>query len=296
MNNVYRSFFIAGLVLLLCSSFIPLMAQQASSSRDTGSAPSAAASSAPAASAPSSRSSVPSASYSGNSSPGFSSMSGSRDMGYASASGGSGGGGYTPNYSQYVNPYTSFWSYDSYSRASLLFSFLNFQYPGVFSGGYFSRFFNNNEPIITPQTALAMRIPSSNAKMLVAAADRLSAIRNQYVADGQSSRLLLDPEVKTLIQKVKFLARQIYKYPALEYVSFGKSGNLVGDDSSQNSESNMEQMDSLIRMLQNQFHEVWESENPSLVSIEQLSLPSPISLAKGIEKLANRLEKTANKS
>ncbi len=279
--------FMLGVAVFLCN---PLQAQQASSSRDTGSSASVAGSAA--SSVPTSSNSVPSVSSS-SSSQSYSSVSGFRDNGYHPASGGSGGGGYIPQYSQWINPYTSFWSYDSYQRATMLFSFLGNVYPGLFNRAYFTRFYNNNEPIVTPQTALVMRVPSNNASMLVSAADRLLAIKEQYVAEGKSDRLLQDPEVKTLLLQIKTLARQIYRYPAVEYMSFGKKSNNPLGSSSQ---ENMEQMDSLIRMLKTQFQEIWESENPSMISVEQLSGPSPISLAKGIEKLADRLGKTANKS
>lgn len=291
-----RRFFIThcflGFVVMFLIGRLP--AQQASSSRDTDSTPSV--SSSPAASAPSASHSVPSVSYAGSGSGSYG-VSGSRDRDfYSGGSGSGGGGGYVPNYTQYINPYTSFWSYESYERANLLFHFLRYQYPGVFSTGYFSRYYNNNEPIITSQTAIAMRIPSANSRQLVTIADRLQAIRTRYASQGQADRMMQDPEVRTLIQSTKMLARQIYKYPPMEYLDVGKTNKPANLSSSKDMDSSFEQLDSLIRMLQNQFHAIWESENPSLVSVDQLSQPSPVSLAKGIEKLADRLAKTAGKS
>ena len=286
--KTFKIIIFSGITLL---ASLALFGQQVSQERDTSGSSSGSVSNP--VSTPSAPQSIPQASTSGNPSySSYNSISSSRDFQPAALSnGGASSGGYAGY--QYINPRTSFWSYDSYYRSMQLFDFLLFNYGNAFGNRYFSRFYINNEPIVNTKVAqYAMRIPMYNAKKLLTVADQLQQIRSKYASGQKSGSLLQDPEFKSFLLQAKELARTIQKYPALEYLEVRKATDLTGKLAQKDFASCLDQMDGYIRMLQNQFSDMVDAESPALISIQQLSQPSFLSLAKGIEKLAAQLEKT----
>ena len=278
-------FFVFSVVLL---SGLVISAQE----RDTSGT--SAASAPVAVQAPSAPQSIPQSSgSSGSYYGGSSNFSSSRDSSYSPMP--SGGGSLPISYGsdRFINNRTSFWSYDGYYRSMQLFDFLMFNYGSVFGNRYFSRYYTNNEPILNTKVAFyAMQIPLHNAKQMLAIANRLQEMRGKYAAQSGKGSLLQDADFKSSVQKIRQLAHLIEKYPALEYLEVRKSNNLTEKMDSKDFETCLNQMDSFIRMLQSQFQTIMESESHAMVSVEQLSQPSFISLAKGIEKLAAQLEKS----
>jgi hypothetical protein len=281
---------VLSLGLLVALSICLSPTAQVSQDRDTsGSVGSSAPASTPAVSAPQS---IPQA-YSTSNTSYSGTYSSSRDIAASSAVSGGGSLPATYGMERYINPRTSFWSYDGYYRSMQLFDFLMFNYRGAFGNQYFSRFYMNNEPILNTKVAhYAMQVPMYNAKKLLAIADQMQQLKSKYATGQGKTSLQQDAEFKALLQKAKELAHSIEKYPALEYLEVRKSTNLVGKSDQRDFESNLNQLDSYIRMLQSQFQEIVNSDSPAMISVEQLSQPSFISLAKGIEKLATNLEKT----
>jgi len=219
--------------------------------------------------------------------------------GYSGGTGYSGGGGsFIPDYSQYINDRTSFYSYNNFIRSQMLFDLLRLYYGGAFNRQYFSRYYNNNEPILNRKTVYyALQQSASRAEQLMKAAAELSDLMAETSGNAMgNSAAARDPRWNELTARIRILAKQIKDDEFLPYVDIRKGNGATAVKTAKLDKlSYTEQANRLITLateLGNQLSGMINNPNPAVVSVNSLYQPTCESLAKEIERVAKSLEKT----
>ena len=292
-------FLIALASLLAMSSLV--LAQSRDIPRGGESSGSAVSSPAPAASvgAISSRdnsSSIGSPGYS-SSMPSIRSSIPSGTGGYSGTGYSGGGGSYVPDYSQYINDRTSFYNFNSFMRSQMLFDLLRLYYGGAFNRQYFSRYYNNTEPIFNRKMLYySLQRSASLAEQLMKAATELNSLLAETSGKAMSnSEAARDPRWNELTTKIRLLAKQIKDDEFLPYVDIRKAnGGTAVKTAKLDKLSQAEQASRLVTLaaeLGNQLSGMINNANPAVVSVNSLYQPTCESLAKEIERVAKNLEK-----
>lgn len=217
--------------------------------------------------------------------------------GYSAAGSGGNGGSYVPNYNQFINDRTSFYSYDSYIRSQMLFDLLRLYYGSAFSSQYFSRYYMNTEPILNRKMLYySLQKSAGRAEQLQRAASELNTLLSEYYrsAAGESAAVR-DPRYSELAGRIRTLARQIKDDEFLPCVDVRK-GNSDASIKTTNLEklSYTEQASRLAELgmkLGSQLSGMINDPNPAVISVNTLTQPTLESLAREIERVAKNLEK-----
>lgn len=217
--------------------------------------------------------------------------------GYSGRNYSGGGGSYIPDYSQYINNRTSFYNYNNFIRSQMLFDLLRLYYGGAFNRQYFSRYYNNNEPILNRKTVYyALQQSASRAEQLMKAAAELNALMTEASGTAMGdSAVARDPRWNELTSRIRILAKQIKDDEFLPYVDVRKeNGSTAVKTAKLDKLSYTEQANRLIALateLGNQLSGMINDPNPAVVSVNSLYRPTCESLAKEIERVAKNLEK-----
>jgi len=210
------------------------------------------------------------------------------------SSGSSGGYGWSPSYQGAV-PYnlssTSFGSYDVYYNWTSYYSFLsrNFNMNPV----YFSRFYRNTEPLITPEMLkLTLLGPLRLSSGMLDSIDELEAM----LRDVEAGKAVDKQALMEKSRSIRALAKAIRSNRTLSYVDLRKERDLYqadrGDIPSLEALSRMREMAvDIDRQLRNLFSQT----STSTVSVEEYSQPSLESLAKGIERICKSIEQSTKR-
>lgn len=267
--------------------FLPLLAQDRTQSSSAGSNRGGGGS------APDVRSSTPAVSTRTTSAPSYSSagtISGGayRDFGARTYA----GGGASPVVRDTPNLRgTSFYSYSNYYYWNdFLFRLMDRFY---MDPTYFSRFYRNNEPLLTPKMQrLAVGNPLILSKRLVAAVDELYGMVEAREAGQPMDRDLMVAKVK----QIRDLAKKIRNDDLLPYVDQrrdidilkGKNVDALGLEA-------VEELRAMALDLNSQLANLYNSSSTATISIDSLAQPSLASLSKGIERLCKTIETSAKK-
>jgi hypothetical protein len=186
---------------------------------------------------------------------------------------------------------TSFTSLDSYYDWQNYYWRMRTMY--MLNGLYFSRFYRNTEPLVTPELMkLTLRGPLSLSTQMVSAVDQLQAM----LTDLQAGKQVNKQDIAAKTQEIRDLAKKIRQDQSLAFVdrrldqSLGK-GNQFDDLGL----AGIDQLRELATDLHTQLKAMYSQSTTSSVSVQNLSQPSFTSLSKGIEKLTKVIEASARR-
>jgi hypothetical protein len=198
----------------------------------------------------------------------------------------SGGAFYMPNLKQ-----TSFTSSRCYYDSLNYFYWVRNNF--YLDRYYFSRFYRNTEPLITPQLArLTMSQPLSLSNRLLASIDQLEALIQDRQAGNQVSR----DEIAAKTEEIRDLAKQVRQDQSIVFFDQRKDKDLL--KGTQYQELGLEaiaQMREMALDLNHQIRNLYEQKSTATVSVEALSAPSFSSLSKGIERLSKVVSESSRK-
>jgi hypothetical protein len=207
---------------------------------------------------------------------------------YAAGSGGVAGGGVIqPNLSG-----TSFQSYTNYYNWNNYYSYLCAHYN--LNPVYFSRFYRNVEPLITPDMLkVTLREPIRLSSNMLDSIDELEGMLAQNASASPADK-------QALLEKSKYireLAKQIRRNQTLSNYDLRKDEDLFKNEEDLKS-LGPEAWSKLHEMavdLDRQLRNMYSQSSTSTVSVDSYSEPSIESLAKGIEKLCKAIENSSKR-
>jgi len=185
----------------------------------------------------------------------------------------------------------------SFVSASSYYDSLNFHYwvynHFYLDRYYFSRFYRNTEPLITPKLAqLTLRQPLVVSSHMLTAIDELEKL----ILDAQAGKPVSKQQIASKTEEIRDYAKQLRQSESLTYFDRRKEKDLL--KGSQPEELGLEAVAQLREMaldLNRQIRNLYEQSSTSTVSVDSLAAPSFSSLSKGIEKLSKVISSSARK-
>ena len=193
---------------------------------------------------------------------------------------------YTPNLQG-----TSFSTPNSYYMFQDFYYYLRTAYH--MNPYYFSRFYRNSEPLITPQMLkLTLRQPMALSSRMLVAIDSLEAM----LKDRQTGKAVDKQVLIAKSQEIRGLAKQIRQDQTLSYIDLRKDKNALKDDSRDVlSPEAISKLRDMATELNRQLKYMYNLSSTSTVTINSFSEPSLESLAKGIERLSKAIESSSKR-
>lgn len=224
-----------------------------------------------------------SADYRSTSVSSYSSASVGRDYSGGSTSAGYPGGSYfvTPNLNG-----TSFSSVNTYYYWNDFYSYLCTRY--FLNSFYFSRFYRNSEPLITPALLkLTLREPLSLSSRMLAAIDELE----QMVRDAQAGKNVDRQALVAKSREIRELAKEIRQNQTLARFDLRKDADLFKEENGLDilSPEAFGKLREMAVDLNRQLKNMYDLSSTSTVSLSSFNEPSLASLAKGIEKISKAM-------
>lgn len=213
----------------------------------------------------------------------------SRDYAGAPASIAPSGGGHVSSAPNLQG--TSFTTLDSYYEWQNYYWRMRTMY-GL-NGLYFSRFYRNTEPLITPELMmLTLRNPLGLSTQMVSAVDQLQAM----LTDLQAGKQVSKQDIAAKAQEIRGLAKKIREDQSLAFVD-GRLDQSIGKGNQFDNLglAGIDQLRELATDLHAQLKGMHNQSKTSTVSVQNLSQPSFASLSKGIEKLTKVIEASARR-
>jgi hypothetical protein len=186
---------------------------------------------------------------------------------------------------------TSFSSSQTYYDSVNFFYWLNSRY--YLDSYYFSRFYRNTEPLITPQLArLTMSQPLSLSNRLLSSIDELEALMRDQRSGNQGSKA----EIAAKTAEIRGLAKHIRQDQSIVFFDQRQDKDLLrGTQYEVLGPEAIAQMREMALDLNHQIRNLYDQKSTTTVSVESLSSPSFISLSKGIERLSKVVSQSARK-
>ncbi len=273
-------------VCLLLLVFLPLPAQERTQASSAGSNRGGGGS------APDVRTSTPAVSTRTTSAPSYSSAGSASGGAYRDFGTRTYAGGAAPVVREVPNLRgTSFYSYSNYYYWNdFLFRLMDRFY---MDPTYFSRFYRNNEPLLTPKLQrLAVGNPLILSKRLVSAVDELS----QMVEAREAGQPIDKDLILAKVKQIRDLAKKIRNDDLLPYVDQRRDIDILKDKSVDT--LGLEAVGELRAMaldLNSQLANLYNSSSTATISVDSLAQPSLASLSKGIERLCKTIEASAKR-
>jgi|RhiMetdeSRZDD1v2_1073273.scaffolds.fasta_scaffold425263_2 hypothetical protein len=163
----------------------------------------------------------------------------------------------------------------------------------MLNGLYFSRFYRNTEPLITPELMmLTLRAPLSFSTQMVAAVDQLQVM----LTDLQAGKQVSKQEIADKTREIRDLAKKIREDQSLAFVDQRLDQNIgKGNQFDNLGLTGIDQLRELVTDLHTQLKGMYNQSTTSSISVQSLSQPSFASLSKGIEKLTKVIEASARR-
>jgi len=186
---------------------------------------------------------------------------------------------------------TSFTSSQTYYDSVNFFYWLNSHY--YLDRYYFSRFYRNTEPLITPQLArLTMSQPLRLSNQLLSSIDELEALMRDQQSGNQGSKA----EIAAKTEAIRELAKNIRQDQSIVFFDQRKDKDLLrGTQHEDLGPEAIAQMREMALDLNHQIRNLYDQKSTTTISVESLSAPSFISLSKGIERLSKVVSQSARK-
>ncbi len=186
---------------------------------------------------------------------------------------------------------TSFVSTNSYYQSMDFFYWVRRNY--FLDRYYFSRFYRNTEPLITPQLArLTLRQPLALSNRLLITVDELETM----IRDTQAGKQVDRQQITDKTKEVRELAKQLRQDQSLNYYDQRKDRDLL--KGTRYDDLGLEAIAQLREMaldLNSQIRSLYEQSSTSTVSVDSLAQPSFVSLSKGIDKLSRVISSSARR-
>ncbi len=149
---------------------------------------------------------------------------------------------------------------------------------------YFSRFYRNTEPLLTPQLAkLTMSQPLHLSNKLLASIDQLEGM----MQDQQAGKAVSKADIAAKTEEIRDIAKQIRQDQSVVFFDQRKEKDLLkGAQHAELGPEAIAQMREMALDLNHQIRNLYEQKSTAIVSVEALSAPSFSSLSKGIERLS----------
>jgi len=161
------------------------------------------------------------------------------------------------------------------------------------SGYYFSRFYRNKEPLLTPRMQkLSVRDPLVLSNYMLAAIDELE----EMLIDARAGISVDKKAVGSKTKEIRDLAKKIRKDDLLSYLDQRKNQNLT--KGMHYERLGVDAIDELRQMaldMNAQLRNLYRADATSTVSVSALTQPSFESLSKGIDKLCKIIDKSAKR-
>jgi hypothetical protein len=186
---------------------------------------------------------------------------------------------------------TSFNTLDSYYDWQNYYWRMRTMY--MLNGLYFSRFYRNTEPLITPELMkLTLRAPLGLSTQMVSAVDQLQAM----LTDLQAGKQVNKQDIAAKAQEIRNLAKKIRQDESLTFIDRRLDQNLgKGNQFDNLGLAGIDSLRELATDLHTQLKGMYGQSTTSSVSVQNLSQPSFASLSKGIEKLTKVIEASARR-
>ncbi len=186
---------------------------------------------------------------------------------------------------------TSFGSVDTWLAWQSFYSYMSLQY--LFNGGYFSRFYRNVEPLVTPQLLrYTTREPLKLSMQMMSAIDDLQTL----LQDRQAGKPVTREQIMEKTEEIRDLSKRIRQNQALTFVDQRKDKDVLkGEDVDVKGLEAISQLREMATDLNVQLQSMYSQSSTSTVSVSALTQPSLASLSKGIEKLSKVIESSAKK-
>jgi hypothetical protein len=203
------------------------------------------------------------------------------------STGGGGGGAYAPDLrgtSFYYAPGTYYsWQRYMYQLQSLYY----------LNPTYFTRFYRNSEPLLTPQLMkLSLRAPIALSTRMLAAVEELEAM----LADAETGKTVDKSAISSKAKEIRDLASKIRKDEVLAFVDRGAEKDVVkGLEVESLGLEGVRKLREMVVDLNTQLKNLYSSPTTSTVSVDSLTQPSFESLSKGIEKMAKSVEHSSRR-
>jgi hypothetical protein len=186
---------------------------------------------------------------------------------------------------------TSFNSVNTYYAWNSFYDYLHFRY--MMNALYFTRFYRNVEPLVTPQLLrLTTREPLRLSMQMMTAVDELEAMLEALQAGKQVSK----QDISAKAQEIRDLAKKVRQDQALTFIDQRKDKDIFKGDNIENlGLQAISQLREMVTDLNTQLKSLYTQNATSTISVSTLTQPSFESLSKGIEKLSRVIENSAKK-
>jgi len=187
-------------------------------------------------------------------------------------------------------PALSFYSYDSYLFWSGFYSYLS-NYYGL-NPLYCTRFYNNVEPLITPQILkLTLRDPVRMSSQMLEMIDQLESM----YSDASSGKPINKALYVATSQQIRDMARSIRGERILSVYDLRKEKDLYSPESGPIKPEDFQKLRELALDLDRQLKNLYTASSTATISADSYKEPSMGSLAKGIEKICKAVEDSAKR-
>lgn len=209
-------------------------------------------------------------------------------------SGGSRSAGYGGTPASFYNPGlqgSSFSSLYSYYSWYDYYSYLCSRY--LLNSFYFSRFYRNSEPLITPTLLkLTLREPLSLSSQMLASIDQLE----QMVRDAQAGKDVDRQALAAKTKEIRDLAKEIRQNQTLARWDLRKDANLYKEDGLDIlSPEGFDKLREMAVDLNSQLKNMYNLSSTSTISLNSFDGPSLASLAKGIVRMSKAIESSSKR-
>lgn len=171
------------------------------------------------------------------------------------------------------------------------YDYLQMRY--LMNGLYFNRFYNNVEPLVTPQLLrLTTREPLRLSMQMITAVDELEAMLQAL----QAGKPVNKQEISAKAQEIRELAKHIRQDQALSFIDQRKDKDILKGNNIENlGLEAISQLREMVTDLNTQLKGMYTQSTTSTISVNSLTQPSLESLSKGIERISRVIENSAKK-
>jgi len=186
---------------------------------------------------------------------------------------------------------SSFNSMGYYYQWQDFFYYLQTRY--YMNGAYFSRFYRNREPLVTPELLrLTVRQPLKMSLQLLSAVDELEGL----IQERNSGKAIDRQALAAKTQEIRELAKKIRQDQSLTFFDQRRDKEILTNAQAENlGLEAIGQLRELANDLHTQLKSMYSESQPATVSVRSLSAPSFESLAKGIDKLTKAIDSSARR-
>jgi hypothetical protein len=175
----------------------------------------------------------------------------------------------------------------SFSSVNYLYQWQDFfwylQRMYYFNPGYFSRFYRNREPLLTPEILrLTLRSPLSQSLRMLQSIEQLE----ELVKEREAGRTVDRQAISLKTKEIRDLAKSIRNDQALSQIDQRRDSEIFKNADFENMGLDaVSRLREVAQDLVTQLQNMYQDRQPSTISVQSLRAPSFGSLTKGIDRL-----------